>query len=272
MKQNSHNIFRLSGLFILAFVFGFKLNAQDIKPLPQLHKDFQVVVHLVQNDSGQVGIGQQKVLEVMNGVNALFSPIEVNFTVCEFREILNFQHDTIGDYSRGEVIVKYGLRKRINIFVFEQIIDKEAAIDVAGNADLGGIAKDVEGKYGVFIENKQFSIETVSHEMGHFFGLEHTFSKDNGGELVDGSNCATTGDLICDTPADPFVPGADQADFIKQQGEYCVFTDKEKDANGAYYSPMVNNVMSYYSCTPVAFTRGQYIRMIETYRSNPLNW
>lgn len=35
---------------------------------------------------------------------------------------------------------------------------------------------------------------TLTHELGHFFNLDHTF------ESCDGSNCATSGDLICDTP------------------------------------------------------------------------
>ncbi|MBL0071623.1 MAG: hypothetical protein IPP34_07360 [Bacteroidetes bacterium] len=35
--------------------------------------------------------------------------------------------------------------------------------------------------------------------MGHFFGLYHTFETQFGSELANGSNCATTGDLVCDT-------------------------------------------------------------------------
>ncbi len=36
---------------------------------------------------------------------------------------------------------------------------------------------------------------TLTHELGHYFNLDHTF---NG---CDGANCATSGDRICDTPA-----------------------------------------------------------------------
>lgn len=36
---------------------------------------------------------------------------------------------------------------------------------------------------------------TLTHELGHFFNLDHTF---NG---CDGANCATSGDRVCDTPA-----------------------------------------------------------------------
>jgi hypothetical protein len=36
---------------------------------------------------------------------------------------------------------------------------------------------------------------TLTHELGHFFNLNHTF------DGCDGSNCATSGDFVCDTPA-----------------------------------------------------------------------
>jgi hypothetical protein len=36
---------------------------------------------------------------------------------------------------------------------------------------------------------------TLTHELGHFFNLYHTF------QACDGTNCATSGDRVCDTPA-----------------------------------------------------------------------
>lgn len=35
---------------------------------------------------------------------------------------------------------------------------------------------------------------TLTHELGHFFNLDHTFAG------CDGANCATSGDRVCDTP------------------------------------------------------------------------
>jgi hypothetical protein len=69
--------------------------------------------------------------------------------------------------------------------------------------------------YGVTIDNNYFSSgtgcsgtgsgnitptapfnkgRTLTHEMGHYFRLDHTFIS------CDGSNCATSGDRVCDTP------------------------------------------------------------------------
>ncbi len=39
---------------------------------------------------------------------------------------------------------------------------------------------------------------TVTHELGHFFNLDHTFASTSCNPA--GANCATEGDLVCDTP------------------------------------------------------------------------
>ena len=41
---------------------------------------------------------------------------------------------------------------------------------------------------------------TFSHELGHDFDLFHTHEPFYGDECVNGSNCATAGDLVSDTP------------------------------------------------------------------------
>jgi len=55
----------------------------------------------------------------------------------------------------------------------------------------------------------EITARVFSHELGHTFGLAHTFANNSSPvvasrELVARTNCTTTGDLLCDTPADPF--------------------------------------------------------------------
>lgn len=117
---------------------------------------------------------------------------------------------------------------------------------------------------------------TISHEVGHFFSLNHphagwedepwTFeqygstvmitsinSSQTSGplpvELVNGSNCEIAGDLVCDTPPDynfGFTsPG-------------CNFTYEVYDRNGDQIFPMVNNYMGYFNnCQKYEFTEEQ---------------
>ena len=81
---------------------------------------------------------------------------------------------------------------------------------------------------------------TFSHETGHYFGLPHTFEGTEDGsnpECVDGSNCLTAGDYICDTNAD------DNGGF-----DYwlCYYNGGGTDAcNGDTYTPNTDNLMSY---------------------------
>lgn len=81
---------------------------------------------------------------------------------------------------------------------------------------------------------------TMLHELGHYFALFHTHGTSNFGstdELVDGSNCSTHGDKLCDTPADPNLTG--KVDFN------CNYTGTDQDANGDYYTPNTANIMAY---------------------------
>ncbi|MAD97375.1 MAG: hypothetical protein CMB99_08625 [Flavobacteriaceae bacterium] len=82
---------------------------------------------------------------------------------------------------------------------------------------------------------------TLTHEMGHFFGLAHTHGPVNGTlttELVNGSNCDTDGDLVCDTPADPQLGG-------NNVDSNCNYTGNAVDANFDPFDPDETNIMSY---------------------------
>jgi hypothetical protein len=81
---------------------------------------------------------------------------------------------------------------------------------------------------------------TLTHEMGHYFGLPHTFSGwENGNtpssaqqERVNGSNCSTAGDRFCDTPAD----------FISSRWS-CPYTGSQTDLNGDLYRTVLDGTL-----------------------------
>ncbi|WP_232074168.1 fibronectin type III domain-containing protein [Spirosoma aureum] len=107
----------------------------------------------------------------------------------------------------------------------------------------------------------------IPHELGHNFNLYHTFGNNNGNatttELVTrgaGANCTTDGDLICDTPADPYgMYGADVT-YVNNCPQYNP-NSFAHDAHNEYYTPSITNLMSYYFPCTHDFTPGQYDRM-----------
>ena len=139
----------------------------------------------------------------------------------------------------------------INIFLSKNVL--------YGNRFVAGVAfqqsritfvtANFDGNYASIESNVQSDL--LAHELGHLLNLKHTFECFNVqqsacsiqpcAELPDGSNCLTGGDLICDTPADPY--GCNLV-------------------NLSLYNPDKKNIMSYYkNQSSYNFTNGQGERM-----------
>ncbi|GAB3942685.1 hypothetical protein GCM10028805_07610 [Spirosoma harenae] len=110
----------------------------------------------------------------------------------------------------------------------------------------------------------------VPHELGHGFDLAHTFGFFNGEYFTDelvtrgaGANCTLAGDLVCDTPADPFLSSAPPTlDYDNNGCPVYSPSNTVRDANGDPFNPSTGNIMSYYvGCNPM-FTPGQHERML----------
>ncbi len=106
----------------------------------------------------------------------------------------------------------------------------------------------------------------IPHEFGHNYNLFHTFGPSNGTASTDeyvtrgsGANCSTAGDLICDTPADPYgMPNA----YTSTDNNGCpYYTGSATDAHGDAFAPSITNIMSYYYPCTHDFTPGQYDRV-----------
>ena len=115
-------------------------------------------------------------------------------------------------------------------------------------AGLGGYAyypADEISSTRSFILNESWDLDDmgnrlIPHELGHTFNLIHTFGNNNGTagttELVtrgNGANCSTDGDLVCDTPADPY--GKQGASVIHDPNGCSIYdpNNTARDANNA---------------------------------------
>ncbi len=252
-------------LFILLFIYT-TATSQTKDRLPCIDKTFSIVAHIVNDSLHKPNITEAAIRASLIALNKNFAPICVSFEICEFRYIENFSYNEIKEKENWiELQNQFHVKNRINIYFVQKIITPPSA---AGFAGLGQIGSMNEG--GIVIVKGSLAVGNVmSHEMGHYFGLLHTF-EGNGTEYADGSNAATAGDMIKDTPADPYVENDPKTAYVDAN---CKFISMKKDAHGQYYDPIVGNIMSYYppECA-CGFTDQQYIKMANTYLSNKKMW
>ncbi len=234
-------------LLLLLYLNYFTLGSQNLhkqfKDLPCVNKNFNIHFHLVKDSLRNVSITLQAIQGIVSAANNAFKPICASFSICCIDTIENYAFDSLIDAAhRAELIAKYSNAHVINVYLVNFIYDKSicglSGIDMLINKKCPG---------------------SFTHELGHTFGLPHTFA--GGDEFVNGSNCDKAGDLICDTPADPYVEKSN-IKYIQD----CEFIYTGRDPNGQYYQPDVGNIMSYYGCD-CGFTRDQYIIMANTISS-----
>lgn len=124
---------------------------------------------------------------------------------------------------------------------------------------LNGTAYVIPNTYLSLVDDVVLSysnISTMAHEMGHCFGLYHTFETYYGSENVARTgtckNCETRGDFLCDTQADLSLP----ENFVNTACEYN--GDALTSCGDETYLFETRNIMTYgrRSCRNI-FTNGQ---------------
>lgn len=221
-----------------------------------------------------------QIQEALNQVSEFFSPVCISFESCEYSVMqedwsLGILKNTpvLKDQRILELKNRFSKRRRINIFFLGSI-----DLDFCGTSTFNGIQTLTDAN--IFIESScGWSLsDQLAHHMGHIFGLRDTYDPFSI-ELVDGSNCLTAGDRLCDTPADPFaqtyVNPDDREAYDNQElvlnyvDTNCEFVYELKDPNGEYYQPDVGNIMAAYPCK-CGFTLEQYRLIIENYNRSTI--
>jgi hypothetical protein len=181
-----------------------------------------------------------------------------------FYEYESSAKDSLGRNAEQRITSRYGVRNAINVYFCNSV--------KAGTSEVGGYAYFPDSAYysnHVFMASGQSNDNiTLPHELGHYFQLAHTFDNSADADTTERelvtrlatekkprlpANCDTKGDLICDTPADPY-------DRIKKTFSGCIYdwpASKIADANGDAYKPQMNNIMAYFQCGIFFFTGGQ---------------
>lgn len=251
--------------------------------------------HMTANDDGTGRIKAAKVLDQMAVLIDAYKELGMYLYIDD----ASFDYlNSTSIYNKPGNFVNTIIGKKdpnaVNIFITE-------------NANPPGSDNDAGVVLGFYSPNGDYIIirnndvlnatSSLTHELGHFFQLPHTFfgwenvyafygwvssqgqvepwdvdqfngmytNNTAGGsneiaEVMNQSNCTFSADRICDTPPDyNFGFGAGN----------CVWNNGLRDKNGDVIDPMENNIMSYFGdCAEYQFTEGQVAVMSANFNSN----
>lgn len=192
--------------------------------------------------------------------NEWFAPICLGFEACEYLREDNFRYASFEQEDGEEAADLFGDPNRIDIYL--TVRDSNLR---CGLATPTGVEADSAAFVMVVGDCIDSTSKALAHELGHYFGLLNTNeAAETTEELVAGDNCETAGDLICDTPADPFDEES-SVGYVDPE-DPCRFTFRGRDANGQFYVPHTGNVMSRYEdICACGFTHEQLSVMAANY-------
>ena len=244
--------------------------------------------YLVALSNGTGRATERAGMQAICNLNENYSDQDVQFYLKEFKYLNNNTiYNNPGSFSGSTNIKANMIYNAINIFV--------VGTDLGGGSG-GGIVQAYyqppagtnSGANDWIVCNQSFLTDqyVLTHEMGHFLSLPHPFDGwDNtpwdpavhgnpvlfstapeGGQVekVNGSNCMTAGDGICDTPAD--------YNFGITYSTGCNYTGDARDSNNELLVPLKENVMNYFTCSDQTFTDGQKIEVQNSLNSNNRNY
>ncbi|MEZ4921479.1 MAG: T9SS type A sorting domain-containing protein [Saprospiraceae bacterium] len=233
-----------------------------------------VYFHLVADSEGNGRIGKGKAMESICQLNNGFAETNFRFYLAEHDEHGLFDESINSDnvYTQQTNLFAMHSRRHLNA-VNVYIVNTP----VANNNQPGITLAYYSPGYDWIVCRKDqisgsASVITLPHEMGHFFSLNHTFlgyennpfdaqdatwpnapTNSPSGiatERVNGSNCSSAGDAICDTPPD--------YNFGFLQNGCTAYTGGANDPLGVPVDPQENNYMGYFTnCAGYVFTPDQ---------------
>ena len=195
-----------------------------------------------------ITVRKKKIKRVLKDLNRAFKKAKFKFSSHSI-EVLQ-SNLFIEDLARNDrnIYIKFSnehdLEDIITVFILDHAKDFCTFTDNSISCSRTGGFSFILSTIANNIVVSKFDLEDpkiVAHEMGHFFGLYHTFEEDLfGKDNFSPNDCKTSGDCLCDTPPDP---GTVFETYVNYSTcEMIGFTDENENE----YKPMLENYMSYY--------------------------
>lgn len=205
--------------------FPFDLNAITA------HVNIPIEVHVVMNIKGNAGVNQNSIYNNVELTNGYFKKVGIHFFIDTIDYVNDYNYSYIAyNNLKKELLVKYAVNNRINLFLVDSI--KLGSFKSYGFTYF----PDVADSNFIYLDKNYVGGNSLTTMLGHFMGLLSTHETAGGRELSSEKNCATSGDFICDTYADP--------DLLNEVVDSCKYIGTMRDDIGEYYVPSVANIMS----------------------------
>lgn len=236
--------------------------SEEYEPLLNDTRTVPIVAHIIRRNNGTGGISISDLSASIRRVNELYRDVNLKFELCDINYInsdMTYNSTITNSNQFRELdILENNVSRKLNVYFVPKTKNADGSKKNFSWSNFP--SRSAREQHIIMTNNQTRNATTFAHEIGHWFYLLHTHSTSNGKELVNGSNCETSGDLVCDTPADP--------KLSRQVNSSCNYApaSTSPDANGHRYRPDTRNIMSYSraDCRNV-FTPGQIYRMQAAY-------
>ncbi|AWW00534.1 M43 family zinc metalloprotease [Arcticibacterium luteifluviistationis] len=243
----------------------------NTKNLRRTNYNLAVNAVVVHSDTALAAFGSSEIEILLNRANLYFADLGIQFILKDdkIKDVYNSKFQTFKSIDELALRNEHDVLDAINIYFVKSITNKDGSTLNGYSA----LPTYKSGSNSVILSYQNNSAEnfqilkdkTFLHELGHYFGLLHTFQDGNNTDITKrelvtrgtNANCVYTGDEICDTPADPFEKLSSFNNINCSQP----FPEDLVDANGQAYLPVFDNLMSYHVGCGDNFTQQQYERM-----------
>ena len=205
-------------------------------------------IGIIQNDSTRIEIEELVIRRAIENLNVSFAETNFIFYIhrndviispLKLEDLPNNLYQTYNEFSE-----KYDESEMISIYIFDHGKEfceiTETSISCGRK---GGFSYILSERTNNLVMSR-FDISDIkifAHEMGHFWGLYHTFEEmQYGKDDFNSENCHMVGDRICDTPPDP---GTTFEVYVNYST--CELVNL-KNEEGFEYKPLIENYLSYY--------------------------
>ncbi|MCI4669116.1 MAG: M43 family zinc metalloprotease [Bacteroidia bacterium] len=259
--KNLHTLFAFSAmLFLFLPVWGQECGMLHVTPASDNYAQpngtlgtshasnfcIDLQIYIVRNSDGSNAFDPPNITLAMNNLNEIYNTHGIYFNLLPLSYINDSRSVYVGtEWEAILLMSQYNNPNALCVYVVDSMWS------LSGSGPLAGTAFDIPSSRTMLIAYA-FERSTFAHEIGHCLHLYHTFrgtsARTSGSapaERIDGSNCHTAADKVCDTPADP------------------------DDLSLTNYSPDLTNLMSYYRPRD-HITEGQAYRVREALLKNSL--